>query len=161
MYFDLLPDFIGYIMIATALHHLGSTQPLFNRAKWVAIAMIFLTLPHVLMQSNVTLSGFQSLSIKLHLYSEGLLALHVLMAYWIFGALALMAQHTGQKVLLATMQIRRDVYLVINVSQLVLYPFLLNVEASWIMMLFGFGILSLSMELLFIRLPFRFSIIKS
>lgn len=161
VFFDLLPDFIGYIMIASALHQMSSLQPVFNKAKWVAITMIFLSVPEMFMQSNVTLSDFSSIPLKPQLYSQALLALHALLAFWIFKGLGVMAQQAGQTVLLESVNTRRNLFLTVYVSQLVFYPFLLNVDDSWVMLLIVFGVLSFIMELLFIRLPFRFSKITS
>jgi hypothetical protein len=161
VFFDLMPDFIGYIMIVSALHKMSSIQSVFNKAKWVAIAMIFLAIPQVLMKSNVALSDFSSIPLMLHLYPQALLALHVLLVFWIFNGLGAMAQQAHQTVLLDSVYIRKILYLVIYISQLIFYPFLLNLDDSWNILLIVLVVLSLIMELLFIRLPFRFSKIIS
>jgi len=159
-YFDVLPDFVGYIMIATALSQLSSLHAIFNRAKWLAIGMIFVTFPHVLMASSVTYSDFGSLPLYLHIYSEALLACHVLIVFWICEGLESIARAERQLDLQMTVITRRNLYLVLAIAQLIFYPFLLNVEEDWINLLLIFGVLQMIMEVLFIRLPFRFSQIK-
>ncbi|XEC94456.1 hypothetical protein AB6A23_24590 [Paenibacillus tarimensis] len=157
VFFDLLPDFIGFIMIASAFQHLSAYQTVFNKAKWVSIAMIFLSIPEMFMPYNVSFPEFVVAPLKLQLYSQAMLALHVLSAYWTFIGLGAMAKQAGQTALLNTVTTRRDFFLVIYVSELIFYPFLLNVEASRIMLLIAIMALSFIVELLFIRLPFRFS----
>ncbi|WP_314588487.1 hypothetical protein [Paenibacillus terrigena] len=159
-YFDVLPDFVGYIMIATALSELSSLHTVFIKAKWVAIGMIFVTLPHVLMASSVTFSNFGSLPLYLHIYSEALLACHVLIVYWICQGLESIARAERQIDLQMTVITRRNLYMVLAIAQLIFYPFLLNVEKDWINLLLIFGVVQMIMEVLFIRLPFRFSQIK-
>lgn len=160
-FFDLLPDFIGYIMMASALHQLSSEHSIFKRAKWTAIAMIFLSLPSVAMKTNITNSDFSSIPLSLHLYSQAMMALHVLLAFWVFNGLYALAQQAGHSILLDSIHIRRNLYLLIFITQLIFYPFLLNVDDSWMMLLIVFGILALIMEFLFLRLPFRLSKIIS
>ncbi|MGM0884573.1 MAG: hypothetical protein ACQEXQ_26485 [Bacillota bacterium] len=155
VFFDLLPDFIGYIMMASALHKLSTEHYLFRRAMWVATAMIFLSLPGVVMKSNIAISDFASIPLSQHLYSQAMLALHVLLAFWIFNGLYAIAQQAGDSHLLDSIINRRNLYLVIFITQLIVYPFFLNVDDSWLTLFIVFGILGLIMELMFIRLPFR------
>jgi len=154
-HFDVLPDFVGYILIAVGLSALGTLHGHFRRARWIAIAMIALTLPHVLMESTVTMSNMAELPIMLHVYVQALLALHVLMAYWIFGGLQGMARQAGDRHLEDTVAIRMHFYLGINFAQLVVYPFILNVGEGVMELFLVLGVAGLLMELLLMRLPFR------
>ncbi|WP_152393556.1 hypothetical protein [Paenibacillus guangzhouensis] len=156
-YFDVLPDFVGYIMIATALQQLGSQHGIFKKAKWLSIGMIALSLPHVLMASNVTFDGFGEISLSLHIYSEALLACHVLIVYWICQGMRDIAAAERMSELQQSVVFRRNLYMFLAIFQLVFYPFLFNVEQSWINLLLLIGVLQMIMEVLFIRLLFRFS----
>jgi len=156
-YFDILPDFVGYIMIATALQQLGTQHGIFKNAKWLAIGMIALSLPHVLMASNVTFESFGELPLYFHIYSEGLLACHVLIVYWICQGLRDIAHTKGHTDLFLSVVYRRNVYMGLAIIQLMFYPFLFNAEVSWVNLLLLIGVLQFLMEVLFIRLPFRFS----
>lgn len=158
MFLDILPDFIGYIMVATALHQLGAIHPVFRKAKWIAIIMIFLSLPSLIMGSNLSISEFSSFSIEKFLYSGGIMAIHMLMVYWIFNGLYSITKEIGGNApLLDSISIRRNLYLALYVTQLFVYPFLLNVEESWFLLFIAFAVLSFIMEFLFLRLPFRVS----
>jgi len=159
-FFDLLPDIIGYIMIVSALQHLSSSQPVFKKAKYIAIVLIILSIPVFFTQTNVTITEFSSIPLTVHLYSQLLLILHILMVYWIFNGLIGMLKQEGPILLLDAAVSRRNTYLVLNLAMVIFYPFLLNVEESWSMLIIVFGILSFIMELLFIRLPFRLSNVK-
>lgn len=157
IFFDIFPDFIGYIMIASALSQLGREHIGFKKAGWVAFALTFLSLPQVLLKTSIDVNEFSSSILGLHIYIQATAALHALMAYWIFSGLAAMAREEKQQVLLGAVMTRRNLYLFVSISQLFFFPFLINLEDSWVMLLMGIGILSFIMEILLIRLPFRLS----
>lgn len=159
-YFDLLPDIIGYLMVLSALQQLGSIHPAYKKAKYISIVLIILTIPVLFIQTNVTITEFSSIPLAVHLYSQLLFILHILMAYWIFNGLIEMLKQDGAVQLLDTAISRRNTYLVFNILMVIIYPFLLNVEDSWVMLLIAFGILLFIMELLFLRLPFRISNVR-
>jgi len=154
-YFDVLPDFVGYILIAAGLHALGGLHAGFRRARWVAVLMIALTLPHVLMESTVTMTNMAALPLGMHAYVQLLLALHVLMAYWIFGGLRDMAHQAADRDMEDAAATRMYFYMGINFAQLVAYPFILNVGDDMMMLFLALGVLGMIAELLFLRLPFR------
>jgi hypothetical protein len=154
-YIDVLPDFIGYILLAAGLHALGTLHAGFRRARGVAIAMMLLTLPHVMMQSTVGMSDMSALPLWLHGYVELLLGLHVLMAYWLLVGLRDMARQTGDSLLEDVAQHRTYFYMSVNLAQLVLYPFLLNMGDDWTLVFIGLSVLAIIAELLLLRLPFR------
>lgn len=154
-YFDILPDFIGYILLASGLSALGALHPPFRRARWAALAMIPLTLPHVLMESTVNLSNMAAVPIMLHGYVQLLLALHVLLAYWCFDGMLLMARQAGDRQLADTISLRMRFYMAVNVAQLIVYPFVLNFSERMLAIFIIFSLAGLLMELLFLRLPFR------
>jgi hypothetical protein len=159
--FDILPDLLGYIMIALALHHIVSIQPQFSKAKWVAYAMILLATPGLFIQSHVPFAQFSSVPLQLQIYSQALFALHACLVYQTFRGLEVMARQARLIDLLETVITRRNLYLTVSFAELLFYPFLLNMEASWSMLLILIIILMLIMEILFIRLPFRFSRIET
>lgn len=159
-YFNLLPDIIGYLMVLSALQHLGSIHPAYKKAKYISIVLIILTIPVLFIQTNVTITEFSSIPLAVHFYSQLLFILHILMAYWIFNGLIEMLKQDGAVQLLDTAISRRNTYLVFNILNVIIYPFLLNIEDSWVMLLIASGILLFIMELLFLRLPFRISNVR-
>ncbi len=153
--FDLLPDFIGYILLATALSALGGQHAGFRRARWAAIAMIALTLPSVLVTSNAGFADMAVLPLGLHLYGQALLAVHVAMAYWMFGGLRHMAAQAGDSGLQAAAELRMQLYMAVNFAQLAAYPFVLNAGDDMIGLLLVAGVLAFIMELLLLGLTFK------
>ncbi|MFK4998462.1 hypothetical protein ACI2OX_17435 [Bacillus sp. N9] len=54
VFIDLLPDFIGYLLIASALGTLQPFSTKFSKAKGIAYALAFLSLPYLLVpQMNI------------------------------------------------------------------------------------------------------------
>ncbi len=156
VFFDLLPDFIGYMMIASGLGKLASHAATFERGRRIAVMMIFLSMPHVLMDSNVTFSDFAMVPIGVHLYGQVLLLLHLLLAYSVFNGWIEMAKQLQQETLQESARTRRDWYVFIFMIHLFFYPFLFNLPEDWLLLYLGISFVSIFIELLFIRLPFRF-----
>ncbi|MBD2869254.1 hypothetical protein [Paenibacillus arenilitoris] len=153
---DLLPDFIGYAMIVSALHRLSSEHSAFRKAKAAAIALLLLSLPQLLLKSNIPIAEFKAVPIHMHLYGQAGLALHALMAYWLFNGLYAFARQNGLGAeTLDSVVYRRNFYLSVTVLQLAYYPFLWNSEDGMHLLLFAFAALMLVAELLLLRLPFR------
>ncbi|WP_141503476.1 hypothetical protein [Paenibacillus luteus] len=157
MVIDVLPDFIGYILIASALHRLNEKQPVFGKAKWAAFLMIFLTMPDMVINTNIPLNDFMSVSLVTHIYAQSILLIHLVLAFWIFNGLAEIAQLAGQDPLRELVIFRRDFYMIVYGAVLVFYPFLMNINDGWISVLILTSIISLLAGLLFLRLPFRFA----
>ena len=153
--FDILPDFIGYILLATALSALGSLHAGFSRARWAAIAMIALTLPNVMVESNAGFADMPVLPLELHLYGQALLAVHVVMAYWMFDGLRHIAVRAGDSGLQAAAELRMKLYMAVNFAQLAAYPFVLNAGDDRIGLLLAAGVLAFIMELLLLGLTFK------
>ncbi|OBZ13698.1 hypothetical protein [Bacillus sp. FJAT-26390] len=156
-YVDILPDFIGYMMIASALHAMSTYQPVFNKAKWIAIVLVVVSMPNALIHTGIFLSDFTAVPIQQQLYAQALLGLHVVLAYLVFEGLGLLAKQDGQEILLDSVRSRKCLYMVILAAQLIFYPFLLNLDKSWISLFILLALFSFIAELHFVRLPFRFS----
>lgn len=159
MYFDLLPDFIGYILIATALQGLGTIHVAFARAKWAAILMILASLLSVFMPANIHITELNTQPLWIHFYSQAMTGLHTLLAYWLFNGM----EHTVKRYLpknrelLEDIRFRGFVYLAFFAIQLFLYPFHLNQGEDWSIWLILFSLIALMLEFLLLRLPFRLS----
>ena len=156
---DLLPDFIGYILIATALQELGTIHIAFVKAKWAAAIMIMASLLNVFIPANFTISNLGTMPLWMQIYAQAMVGVHLLMAYWLFNGMEYtVKRHQLQNMmLLEDIRFRRFIYMTIIVIQLILYPFHLNLERSWTGWLFLFSFIALILEFLFLRLPFRLS----
>lgn len=160
VFFDVLPDIIGYIIIFIALGQLRVSNGNFKQARWLAAALIFLSLPQLILKSSIGINELTVAPLGMHVYIHGTAILHCLLAYLIFGGLYTIARPIATSGLLNAIVSRRIFYVVIFASYLIFYPFLLNVEESWWMLLFFIGIIGIVAELLLIRLPFRLSRIR-
>lgn len=159
--FDVLPDLIGYIMILIALGQLGTVDISFKKASWLAAVLIFLSLPQLMVKTSIDINQLTTAPLGMHAYIQGTAILHALLAYLIFQGLYAVARPIAPPELLDTIVIRRKLYMVVFVAQLIFYPFLLNMEESWAIMLLFIGIFLFIAELLLVRLPFRLSHIRN
>lgn len=159
IYFDLLPDFIGYILIATALQGLGKVHIVFVRAKWAAVLMILASLMSEFMPVNININDLNIQPLWIHIYSQALTGLHILLAYWLFNGM----EHTVKRNQLQNMELledirfRRVIYLAFFGIQLFLYPFHFNQGEDWSDWIIIFSFIALIPEFLLLRLPFRLS----
>lgn len=159
MNIDILPDFIGYILIATALQELRTVHIAFDKAKWAAIMLILASLLNVCMPINFTIIDIGAQPLWVHIYLQAVTGTHILLAYWLFIGM----EHTVRRnqlqniVLLEDIRFRRYVYLTFSVIQLILYPFHLNLGPDWISLLLLSSFIALCLEFLLLRLPFRIS----
>ncbi|KKC46971.1 hypothetical protein VE23_07220 [Paenibacillus sp. D9] len=152
---DILPDFIGCLMAASALGTLASSHKSFGKARAAAYIQALLSLPDLVLKSD-TLTGFASVPLGMHLYGQGLTLLHTLMAYWLFQGFLALAKEAGAVELAGTIAGRGKLYLACSALQLLAYPYLLNFnDKGWILSFGAFVVFLLLLELLLLRIPFR------
>ncbi|MDQ8738830.1 hypothetical protein [Paenibacillus sp. LHD-38] len=159
--FDVLPDIIGYIMILIALGQLGAGDGGFKQARWLAAVLIFLSLPQLMVKTSIDINQLTAAPLGMHIYVQGTAILHALLAYLIFQGLYTVARPIAPPELLDAIVNRQKLYMAVFASQLIFYPFLLNLDESWANMLLLIGIFIFVAELLLIRLPFRLSQIRN
>jgi hypothetical protein len=159
--FDVFPDIIGYIMILIALRQLKNGIGCFKQASGLAAILIFLSLPQLLVKTNMDINQLTAAPFGMHAFVQGAAILHALLAYMIFRGLYTVARPIAPPELLDAIVIRRKLYMAVFASLLILYPFLLNMEESWAIMFIPIGILLFVAELLLIRLLFRLSNIRN
>jgi hypothetical protein len=160
--FDILPDIIGYIMILIALGQLSAGDGGgFKQASWLAAVLIFLSLPQLMINTSIDINQLTAAPLGMHAYVQGTAILHALLAYLIFRGLYTVARPIAPPELLDAIVTRQKLYMAVFASQLIFYPFLLNMEESWAIMLLFIGIFIFITELLLIRLPFRLSLIRN
>jgi uncharacterized membrane protein len=158
--FDVLPDFIGYIMILVSLNQLGTGDGGFNPASWLAAALIFLSLPQLVIKASIDIDELTTTSLGMHAFVQGIIVLHALLAYFIFRYLYTIARPIAPPRLLDALVSRLRLYMALMAAQLILYPFLLNFGEDLAVLLFLIGIVMFIAELLLIRIPFRISHIR-
>ncbi|WP_433944467.1 hypothetical protein [Paenibacillus sp. SN-8-1] len=155
---DILPDFIGYIMIALALRDLSRKHDSFVRAKWVAFVLIVGSLPEVIQGAQISFLNLLDKPLQLSFLSVVVLMLHTLLVYWIFQGLIAIAWVHELRELRHTTAMRRAFYLIVNVSILIFLPFVLNAPDVLAVSVLPFcGLLSLLAEFLLLRLAYRYA----
>ncbi|ASS65926.1 MULTISPECIES: hypothetical protein [unclassified Paenibacillus] len=152
---DVLPDFIGYLMAASALGALAQSGKVFAKARAVAVGLALLSLPDLVVPSD-TLTDFAAVPLGMHLYGQGLALIHTLMAYWMIQGFLALAKDAGAFELAASISWRGKLYLTCSVLQLAAYPCLLNFnDGDWLLAFGAFIVFLLLLEFLLLRIPFR------
>lgn len=155
---DVLPDFIGYIMIALALREISRRLTFFTKAKWTSYVLIFASLPEAVQGSGINFLHINQNSMQLNLIPAALLLLHTLLVYWIFKALIAVAWTYELRDLRHITAMRGTFYLIVNVSMLIILPFLLNGTYMWAATILPIcALLTIIAEFLFLRLFYRYA----
>ncbi|KAB2328541.1 hypothetical protein F7731_25295 [Cytobacillus depressus] len=132
VYFDILPDFIGYIIIASGLSHLQTYSPYFSKAKIFSIILTVFSLVTIFQGPSIPLEEFQP-SKKIFLiivFSTILGLLHLALIYFIVRGLIEMAEQEGFIRLSEMAQKRLYIYIIGTLVPMAAYPFVLNVDDS-------------------------------
>ncbi len=152
---DVLPDFIGCLMAASALGALAQSHKAFGKARAAALVLSLLSLPDMVLKTD-TLTDFAAVPLGMHLYGQGLALIHMLMACWMFQGFLALAKEAGAGELAASISWRGKLYLTCSVLQLMAYPYLLNFnDQDWLLAFGAFIVFLFLLEFLLLRIPFR------
>lgn len=160
-FFDVFPDFIGYVMILVALNQLGKGDGDFKRASRLAAVLLFLSLPQLMIKASIDIDELTSAPLGMHAFIQGTVVLHALLVYFIVRGLYMIAKPIAPPELLDAIFSRLRLYMILVAAQLVFYPFLLNFGEDLAVLLLLVGIVVFIAELLLIRIPFRMSRIRN
>lgn len=125
---DILPDFIGYIMIGSALTKLVDQHFYFGKAKLPVFALTFLSLGDLIQTPSTNLLE-RSLSLDnlpLMLIGQITLLFQLYLVFVICKAIYLVAEVSGFTELMTGVKYRWYYYLLSSIAMLVLTPFLFN-----------------------------------
>lgn len=159
--FDVLPDFIGYIMILVTLNQLGTGDGCFKPASWLAAVLILLSLPKLVIKASIDINDLNVAPLGMYIFTQGMMVLHALLAYFIIRGLYTIARPIAPPELLNALVSRLRLYMALMAAQLIFYPFLLNFGDDLAVLLLLFGIVMFIAELMLIRIPFRISHIRN
>ncbi|TYP74561.1 hypothetical protein [Paenibacillus methanolicus] len=157
---DALPDLIGYLLIVSALRRLGAGHEGVKAAIWLAVALALLSVAQLVFNASININQFATAPLAIHVYVQAAIILHGLLAYRIFQILYRIAGPIAPPPLKDAIVSRRNYYMAVFAAQLFFYPFLLNIDESWIMLLLALQLCFMLAEFLLIRLPFRMSRIR-
>ncbi|MFD0959654.1 aminoglycoside phosphotransferase family protein [Paenibacillus chungangensis] len=153
--FDLLPDTIGYLLMASGMFGLNHHQRQFRTVKWLALLLAVTPFIHFLITFGRHSSLLYTLSVDELIVAQSIQIVHVVMVYMIFQGLTTITVGTGQSSLLTVVIGRRNGYVAAHALLLFVTPFLLNINDSIVLPLIVLNIIGLIAELLFVMLCFR------
>ncbi|MCR2823432.1 hypothetical protein [Lederbergia panacisoli] len=131
-HFDLLPDFIGYFIIISALSDLNALSSFFKKAKILAIILGILTIPEYFMGEINILEGIApSTSTILILIASSILSLiHIAFIYYLLQGCIEIANQYQNLPLAKTTKNLLIIYIVTLLVVAILMPFVLNIPET-------------------------------
>lgn len=142
-YFDILPDFLGYILIFRALGTLAEQHSYFSKAKPYALVLIFLSLTSIfeVPQTNLLEHSISTQELGWLLLAQGIMILDVVVLYWICQGIGELAKERSLDELREKARFRWQFYFAVTSVLLVYTPFALNLDPSWNMLMIPLVIL--------------------
>lgn len=143
---DIIPDFIGFIMIFSALGKLTAQHEYFGKARPFAFALILLALPDLiqLQANNLLENPMSSQLLGFVLNGQIFMIAELFMVFWICKAIYTLAQQTGLSDLAARARSRWHFFLGITAGVIFITPFTYNLPEEWqalfiVMVISGFA----------------------
>lgn len=132
IYIDILPDFIGYFIIASALSDLQELSTHFYKAKVFGIILAVLSIPAIFKMEINLLDGFQvtPMTLILLLFSTILSLLHIAFVFYLLNGFAELAMNNGLPFLVSKSKNLLKSYVIISLAATAIGPFVLNVTES-------------------------------
>ncbi|PZD97136.1 hypothetical protein DNH61_04415 [Paenibacillus sambharensis] len=156
--FDIFPDFVGYLIILFALNHIRAMDSHIRHAGWLALVLLFVSLPQLMFKSSIDMEQFAAVPLGMHAYVQAAAILHVWCVILIFRGLYTIGKATIQPGLAAAVDSIMKLYIALFAIQLLFYPFMLNMEDSVVSVLQLSSLFIFFVELLLIRVLFRLSL---
>ena len=132
-YLDILPDFLGYILIFCALSTLAAQHSFFSKARPFALLLVFLSLGSIIETPKANLLEFSLSTQELGwlLLEQGKIIVDLFLFYWLCQGIQELAQERALAVLQEKARFRWRFYFTVTCILLVYAPFALNLEPSW------------------------------
>jgi len=144
---DILPDPLGYFLIALGSYQLSTSYPVAKRAGILATTMIFISLPTVFI--NVGEAGVFGWST----YAMALMILKLMLVYFLFSILKAIVKDYGEKALIERTNKVYTFYITLNLILLAFTSFSMNLSGYfWDSVGFILMIAGLIMEIIFLVL---------
>ncbi|MCX7748352.1 MAG: hypothetical protein N2645_15930 [Clostridia bacterium] len=134
---DVLPDFIGYILITYGLTKLALQHPSFGKARYGSFLLIFFSLPEVYQVTfQSSEMGYSNTLIYMMIFSLILSFIHLGMVYFIFQAIIDLSMKNGRNDLSSRAKIRLNAYFIIYFLSLFSTPFSININNDYMLFFF-------------------------
>ncbi len=118
---DLLPDPLGYLLIALGCFKLANQFPISNNAAIFSIIMIFFSIP------TIFLNVHEATDIGWEIYSMALMTLQLILVYFLFLILKAIVEDYANEILIKKTQRTFTIYIAINLAVLAFLSFSTNV----------------------------------
>ena len=144
---DLLPNPIGYLLIASGCIKLQAKFPIVRRAGTLSTIMIFISIPTIFVNVD------QAIGFGWHIYSIALLMLNLILVYFIFTVLKVIVNNYNNYALSNRTHNLFTVYMSLNLILLAFLSFSVNVpEDISLTISFILAIATLIMNIVFLVL---------
>lgn len=120
---DLLPDPLGYIFISIGCFKLQDQFPVSQKAKILAIMMIFISLP------TIFINVHEVIALDWVIYSIALLVLHLILVYFTFSIFNDIVKNYTQAIIERT-QHTFTIYMSVHLIQLLYLSFSMNIPEN-------------------------------
>ncbi|GAK39176.1 hypothetical protein PUW24_22365 [Paenibacillus urinalis] len=153
---DILPDFVGFILIYFGLSRLGERFKDFSRAKGFSLILLFMSIAGIFVPP-VDYNSFASIPLYVHIFAELLSLLTLFLLVFIFRGLTVIGEsgvfHNVK--IQEVISLRKNGLLGLHVLLMIMYPLAFNMNDTILSTIFIFTIIQLLFYLLFIALLFR------
>lgn len=144
---DILPDPLGYLIIATGCLTLRIQFPTATKVRAFAIAMIFISFP------TIFINVHEQATILLKAYSMLLMMLQLILVYFIFILLKEIIADYDNPVLMKRIQHTFTIYIVIHLAFLASSTFTPNIAGDyWVMILSSLMFTAFILDVVFLIL---------
>lgn len=125
---DILPEPVGYYLIFSGVSMLLNDFPIGQKAKNIALALIFISIPTVFLQQNTGADQLVQLPFlsALSIYMTVLGVLKLILVFYIFQLIMAIVQHHGDDGLIARSKKTFNTYIIVMVLTIIVHSFSIN-----------------------------------
>ncbi|OIJ14728.1 hypothetical protein BKP35_05805 [Anaerobacillus arseniciselenatis] len=123
--FDILPDFLGYTMIASGLGYLSASETLFEKARPFAFLLVFISLPDFIGYWEFSYTD-GTITVFPLVYHLVVVILHLFLIYFVMEATYRLAKESGDECWAQATRVRWNYYAIIHLLYLAMSSFSLN-----------------------------------
>ncbi|MCK6255618.1 hypothetical protein LCY76_03135 [Fictibacillus sp. KIGAM418] len=153
---DILPDPIGYYMVFSGLSLLKLKSPAILKAKYLALGLVFISIPTVFIQQNSVNGSTSGHIFDLSLwpiYTQVIGIIKLILVFYVFQILLDIAMKKGDQQLYATARYRFISYMAVMLIFNITLPFTMNIVGDLVTAYtVAFLLLSLLVEVMFLLL---------
>ncbi|MEF3352900.1 hypothetical protein PV403_06905 [Paenibacillus sp. GYB006] len=157
MNFDIFNDLLGYVLILYSLSSLEAESALFQKVKWITFILLIESFIRDWVPNLNSGIWFPDISLSSIVYAQSSSIVNLLMIMLLFtslGQLSIWHQMSDPSLEEAFIT-RRNALIGLLVLQQFFYPFIINLEKEWAIVMTIYAVLYVFFMFLLIRLLFR------